>query len=53
MGLELAGIIVAGVVSLFDLGVNITTLVFSGHCRSSCCDCCEFEHDEHDEHENK
>lgn len=50
MTLELVAIIITGVVSAFDLVVNIATLCFSGHCKLTCCDCCEFEHDEHDEH---
>lgn len=45
MTLELGALIVTGVVSTFDLLVNIATLCFTGTCRSDCCGA-HFEHDE-------
>lgn len=45
MSLELAALITTGIVSTFDLLVNIATLCFTGRCRSDCCGF-HFEHDE-------
>ena len=47
MSFELAGIIVAGVVSFFDLIVNVFGLCMQRHCKSSCCGF-NSEHDEND-----
>jgi hypothetical protein len=46
MGIELIAIIITGVVSGFDLIVNVFTVCMTGRCKSTCCDCFEFEHEE-------
>ena len=45
MALELIAIITTGVISFFDLVVNVATLCMTGRCRSDCCGA-HFEHDE-------
>lgn len=45
MSLEIIAIIITGVVSTFDLFVNVATLCLTGRCRSDCCGF-HFEHDE-------
>ena len=45
MTVELVVIIVTGVVSTFDLFINVATLCLTGRCRSDCCGV-HFEHDE-------
>lgn len=47
--LEVVAIVVTGIVSFFDLIVNIATLCFTGRCESDCCGA-HFEHEEHPEH---
>ena len=44
----LAGIIITGVVSLFDLIVNIFQICASGRCQSDCCGCFSFTHTSED-----
>lgn len=44
----LAGIIVTGVVSFFDLIVNIFQICASGRCQSDCCGCFTFSHTSED-----
>ncbi len=46
--LEVVAIVVTGIVSFFDLIVNIATLCFTGRCESDCCGV-HFEHEEHPE----
>ena len=45
MSLELVALIITGVVSTFDLVVNVATMCMTGRCRSDCCGF-HFEHDE-------
>ena len=45
MSIELIAVIITGVVSGFDLVVNIATLCSTGRYRSDCF-CAHFEHDE-------
>lgn len=47
MGLELAMLVVTGVLSGLDVVVNIFGLCMTGHCRSSCCGA-SFSHHEED-----
>ena len=45
MTIELVAVIVTGVVSTFDLFINVATLCLTGRCRSDCCGA-HFEHDD-------